>query len=59
LKAIGKVKVRRCAQHVRRGEPSLEVTIPRTVKIFFDIKQGDVLDVFVDEENRRIIFQQS
>jgi len=58
LRKIGKVKIR--DSHVKwrgKGEVTLEVTIPKEVKLFFDVHHGMEAEVYIDEKNRRIIYQ--
>ncbi len=50
---IGKVKVRQSSSE--KGA-SLEVTIPKGVLILLDVKPGRLLDVYVDEEDGKIIY---
>ena len=57
LRLIGRVKVRKSAQKLERGEPSLIVTIPKQVKLFFNVKAGEMVEVYVDEENKRVVYQ--
>ena len=52
-KKIGEVRVR--ASSNARGA-SLEVTIPKEVLLFLQLRKGDVMEVYVDEENRKIIY---
>lgn len=58
LRKIGRVKIR--DSHVSwRGkrEVTLEVTIPKEVRLFLDLKHGMEAEVYVDEKNKRIIYQ--
>ena len=50
---IGKVKVRQSSSE--KGA-SLEVTIPKGVLILLDVEPGRLLDVYVDEEDGKIIY---
>ena len=52
-KKIGEVKVRESSPV--KGA-SLEVTIPKEALLFLRLKKGDLLDVYVDEEGRKIIY---
>jgi len=57
LKLIGKVKIRWSNTNSKRGAGVLQLTIPHTAKLFFPLKVGEEAEVYVDEENRRIIYQ--
>jgi len=57
LKPIKRVRVRKEGWNPKRGEPTLGVTIPREVKLFFNVEAGQIAEVFVDEENKRIVYQ--
>lgn len=58
LRKVGKVKIRDSHMTWKgKKEVTLEVTVPKEVRIFFDIHRGMEAEVFVDEENKRIIYQ--
>jgi len=57
LKQVGKVKIRQLTPNPKSGMPHLMFTIPQAVKIFFTLKVGELVEVYVDEENKRIIYQ--
>lgn len=57
LRHVGKVKVRKAGWNVKSGVASLAVTVPHNVKIFFGDLEGMELEVYVDEENRQIIYK--
>lgn len=57
LRPVGRVMVRNVGRNPKTSTPSLGVTIPKVVRLFLDIKQGQIMEVFVDEENKRIVYQ--
>ena len=52
-KKVGEVKVRKSGPV---DGASLEVTIPKGARLFIDINAGDILEVFVDEDDKKIIY---
>jgi hypothetical protein len=57
LRPIGRVKIRKGGWNPKRGEPTLIVAVPKQVKLFFNVEAGQIVEVFVDEENKRIVYQ--
>lgn len=42
---------------VRRVDELGRIVIPKTIRQEFKIKEGMPLEIFIDEENQRVIFQ--
>jgi hypothetical protein len=57
LRPIGRGKVRKGGYTIKRGAPALIVPGPKQVRLFCNVEAGQIAEVLVDEENKRIVYQ--
>jgi len=55
LVKVGEVKVRKSSKNNKKF--SYEITIPREVLLFIDLKEGEKLSVYVDQNKEEVVLR--